>query len=574
MSLPFILPIVALGVAYFISSDSDKNADKTKENFTSNSGKNLSNSSFNDSKFNDSKVNDSKVNNSKSSGNTAKTNQIYSLTGKYVDTTDFKHENMVPFYSSKTLGTSYTHSESESILDNMVGAGSQAFHKTEQAPLFNPEDNVQWAHGAPNNNSFYQSRMNTSLQKNNVKPFQTENVGPGLNKGYTAEGSGGFNSGLDARDLYLPKTVDDLRIVTNPKVVNTLDNLQGHSFSHVQNVGILGKVEKNRPERFFVQNQDRWFTTTGLEKGETLRGEILIDDTARNQQTQAYSGGPGRADSLGNYAPQNYEKAKRQDMTGEKQSVGPSTAINKGPEMVSKNQRLKSYNNYSNNRTTTFSAETFGSGFTKAIGAVIAPLMDIVNPTRRQESTQNLRIYGDASSRVPENYIINPNDKPATTIKETTLFTPPLMINNQTTNVGGYMVSEHVPPTNQRATTDINYYGDAGGSSTRWGDGIYTSAYNQHNNDMKEPMLKARTNHGNMSIYNEPEINFSISRNDADRINNRQWVPTNMPSNHVTKDMITESRRPQTYENVNLIEPDLLNAFRQNPYTHSLSSVA
>ena len=42
-------------------------------------------------------------------------------------------------------------------------------------------------------------------------------VGPGLNKGYTADPSGGFQQS-DKRDYLLPKTTNELRVKTNPKL--------------------------------------------------------------------------------------------------------------------------------------------------------------------------------------------------------------------------------------------------------------------------------------------------------------------------------------------------------------------
>jgi hypothetical protein len=40
----------------------------------------------------------------------------------------------------------------------------------------------------------------------NVKPWEEQRVGPGLNKGFTNDGSAGFNSGMEARDLWTDKT--------------------------------------------------------------------------------------------------------------------------------------------------------------------------------------------------------------------------------------------------------------------------------------------------------------------------------------------------------------------------------
>jgi hypothetical protein len=82
----------------------------------------------------------------------------------------------------------------------MNGSGSQLFRKVEQAPLFKPEENINWKHGAPNQSDFFQSRVNLGQKNNNVKPFESEYVGPGLNQGYGTKGSGGFNSGMEARD--------------------------------------------------------------------------------------------------------------------------------------------------------------------------------------------------------------------------------------------------------------------------------------------------------------------------------------------------------------------------------------
>jgi hypothetical protein len=123
--------------------------------------------------------------------------QIYSMTGNYLDSQQFKHNNMVPFNGGKVKGNTYDINIAESVLDNMIGSGSQTIKKIEQAPLFKPEDNMQWAYGAPNNSDFYQSRVNPGMKNNNVKPFDTVMVGPGLDKGYTVNGTGGYNSGME-----------------------------------------------------------------------------------------------------------------------------------------------------------------------------------------------------------------------------------------------------------------------------------------------------------------------------------------------------------------------------------------
>ena len=55
---------------------------------------------------------------------------------------------------------------------------SQDINKQEQSPLFAPEDNLQWAHGAPNQSDFVQSRINPSMRMANVKPFEEQKLHP------------------------------------------------------------------------------------------------------------------------------------------------------------------------------------------------------------------------------------------------------------------------------------------------------------------------------------------------------------------------------------------------------------
>ena len=94
--------------------------------------------------------------------------QVYSLTGNFMDSEQFRHNNMVPFNGGKVKGQIYNNNNAESILDNYAGTGSQVIKKIEQAPLFKPQDNIQWSHGAPNMSDFMQSRVAPGLKNNMV----------------------------------------------------------------------------------------------------------------------------------------------------------------------------------------------------------------------------------------------------------------------------------------------------------------------------------------------------------------------------------------------------------------------
>jgi hypothetical protein len=496
--------------------------------------------------------------------------EVYSLTGNYVDTSNFKHNNMIPFYGGKIKGQVYDVNIAETILDNMNGNGSQMIKKIEQAPLFKPQENMQWAYGAPNMSDFYQSRVNPGMKSNNVKPFDSEYVGPGLGKGFSSDGSGGYNSGMEARNDWLPKSVDELRVATNPKLEYSLANHEGPSYSTIKNPGIEGKIEKYRPDTFYIQTQDRWLTTTGQEKGQMLQPVQEVHDTMRNATTRSYTGVAAPAEKNGGYISGEYEDAKRPDLSPT--DVPICAAVGRGPH-DDRDNIIKNYTTNVNNRTVQRQPDTMRSGFGRTLGAVIAPLMDFLKPTRKNETQDNVRIYGDANGSVKQNYVNNPNDVTPTTIKETTLYSPNFYVGNQVEG-GGYMVADQQAIQNQRDSTNCSTVGNPGGNSSKWGSMNYNAAYIQTNNTLKEPLTYARTNHGNTQIYNQT-MNVNVAKIDSDRYNTRMYVPNNMGYRPALKENYGEIRQPQQYDqsvNCDRIAPDLLDAFRKNPFTHSLTS--
>jgi len=493
--------------------------------------------------------------------------QFYSLTGDYLSSEEFMHNNMVPFTGSKPKGQIYNDNITETILDNYVGNGSQVIKKIEQAPLFKPQDNVQWTFGMPDMSDFYQSRVNPVNRNNKVKPFESIRVGPGLDKGYSADGSHGYNAGMEARDKWLPKTVDELRVATNPKQEYTLDNLEGPAQSVIKNVGIEGKVEKYRPDTFFINSQDRWLTTTGAEKATRLISQEVFRPSHRNETTTYQHGTPNAILKTASYVPTKHEEPKRNQLEGF--DVGHSNAAGTGPHHDT-DKHQQSHTNYANSRATNQQPQSFGSGFTHAIGAVIAPFMDVLKPSRKEEHTANIRIYGNSKSKIPGNYVVNPGDAPATTIKETTLYQPNSYIGHQKDNAA-YIISEQQPTFNQRDTVN---HDQLLGMRSNYGNRQYDAEYRQTNNDTKERLVVARTNAGNTQQFN-PHINVTMSKLDTDRNNNRLWAPSSVIQSGPSVQTYGKANMPQYYNECvgcDRIAPDLLTAFKENPYTHSLTN--
>ena len=493
--------------------------------------------------------------------------QVYSLSGNYMDTQEFKHNNMVPFNGGKPNGQIYNNNNAETILDNYIGSGSQTIKKIEQAPLFKPQDNIQWAYGAPNMSDFMQSRVNPALKNNMVKPFESVHVGPGLGKGFSSEGSGGFNSGMEDRDAWLDKTVDQLRVATNPKLEYSLDNLQGPAQSNIKNVGIQGKVEKYRPDGFFINSQDRWLTTTGAEKATRLVANEIFHTSNRNETTKQVTGTPNSTIKTAGYAPTNHEETKRIQL--EAFEVAHSNAAGRGPH-TDGDVYKKSHTNYANNRSTNTQPTPYGSGFSGAIGAVIAPIMDMLKPSKKEEYSCNMRVYGNMAGEVPGNYVHIAGDVPSTTVKETTIYQPNGYIGNQID--GAYQVTDHQSIANQRDTTSefcqLNPVGDKSGLRQ------YDAVYRQTNNEVKEKLVAGRINQGNAKNFNS-SINMSMSKLDTDRDNNRMWAPSAVSNMGPSMQTYGKTNAPQyqnAYQDNNRIDPGLLDAFKANPYTHSLSS--
>jgi hypothetical protein len=499
--------------------------------------------------------------------------QIFSLTGNYLDSNQFKHNNMVPFNGGKVKGRSYDVNIAETVLDNMVGSGSQTIKKIEQAPLFKPEENMQWAYGMPNQSDFYQSRVNPAMKNNNVKPFDSVMVGPGLDKGYGINGSNGYNSGMEARDKWLPKTVDQLRVDTNPKLEYELLGHEGPADSFIKTPSttqMLGRVEKNRPDTFFINTQDRWFTTTGASKGETLRPIQETGIIRRNDIPIEYMGPAGAIDVKAAVAPQNYEPSKRHEVLNG--NVNHGTATGRG-DHTDKEVFLRSHTNYENHRSTVNQPDAIRSGFSGAIGAVVAPLMDIFRPTRKDETINNVRVYGDVgTSSMVKGPVYNTQDTTPTTIKETTLYAPTFNINNQSEGI--YVNNYATPDLTQRDTTSAEYYTAAGGYATGYGKMNYESAYRQHNNDIKSQTINNRINQGGTQLFNQ-QMNIQC-KDDCDRFSGRVNPAysklSSLPPSVQTYGAVHVPQYYNECAGCERINPDILTAFKNNPYTHSLTT--
>jgi hypothetical protein len=208
------------------------------------------------------------------------------------------HSNMVPFFGANRTQTTYSDGH-ESLLDTYTGMGKNTFFRKEEAgAFFTPEAGRGNPWKAQVETDFEQSRQVTSLAMKNVAPIDRVQVGPGVNDGYTNLPSGGFNQGIESREFQLPKTTDEIRIATKPKLTYTSNPTPGKQRYGLQ-PGLQAPVKKNKPDRFqILQAEDGSLphlnTTIGREKASAIYPEFVMKDQNRTETATQFMGPIGK----------------------------------------------------------------------------------------------------------------------------------------------------------------------------------------------------------------------------------------------------------------------------------------
>ena len=493
--------------------------------------------------------------------------QTVGLLGQPIDKTSFRHNNMVPFFGAKVRGASVDHSIAEGRLDNMQGSGSQLIEKCEQEPLFKPQHSLSFNAGTPNQTDFYRSRVNESLRQNNVAPCQKQSVGPGLGLGYGTEGSGGLNSGTGEREKWLPKTVNQLRTTNNPKITFGLGGHEGPLGAPVQNPATQatqGQVNKYLPDTYYKNSPDRWFTTMGAEHGQTLRPITEMDETMRSLQTEEYFGVQGGERREVAARPVIHPSSRP-----EGSALPPAPPSMEGASHPHELDYGRSAQPLLRNHRSSTRQATRPGALVNAVQALVTPIVDSLRPTRKQDSVGNPRPNGNVQISTYEVPVWNPGDRVKTTLKEMTLSEGRAGIPVGRSD-GGYQVATHEERIGQRPGTSVSYVGN-GAAPT--GDTLYDAAYRQRNNDKKATV--DYTAGGCNGSFNAT-INADMRKKVPARVDQRT-PPGQGPVSTPSLQTYGDFNAPQYYNTCigcDRINPDILDAFKKNPYTQSLHSWA
>jgi hypothetical protein len=104
--------------------------------------------------------------------------------------------------------------------------------------------------------------------------------------------SGGYQQFNAMQEYTLPKTTDETRVVTKPKL--TYDGVVVPGASPITQPGLQAPVKKNRPDRFGVTGMDRVNTAVGQQVAGAIYPETLMKEQSR-ETTSVYHNAPAGA---------------------------------------------------------------------------------------------------------------------------------------------------------------------------------------------------------------------------------------------------------------------------------------
>ena len=201
------------------------------------------------------------------------------------------HNNQVPFFGARVTQSMYS-GATDSVLDNHTGSGKEYFQKREVLSFFDSKPGTGQPFGNQVETDFLQSRMVSGQNMKNVFPIEQVQVGPGANDGYTNIPKGGFQQD-QLREFELPRTTDELRVVTKPKLSYEPPVIPGAN--SVTMPGIQAEVKRNRPDKFAILGMDRVNTAVGAQTAPKIYPEQPMKHQARETTEGEYFGSIGGA---------------------------------------------------------------------------------------------------------------------------------------------------------------------------------------------------------------------------------------------------------------------------------------
>jgi hypothetical protein len=351
------------------------------------------------------------------------------LSGQRIPSTEYKHNNMQPFFGGRIKQNIAPHSNTN-ILDMYNGGGSTQISKrevenmfeTSRAPYGNP-------HGMEDNTDFFQSRIATQapVVRNGERPFEQTKVGSGLGEKFGFSGKGGFQQ-LEINEIMRPKDTNELRVLTNPKQSYDKPVVPGSHFVGTSaEVSDLGEVRKYKPDSFYIdQTGERYFVTTGDLIKDTVRSTQVLPHTTRPETSVEYGGIANSQDFGESYVTGSYRMPMGQQYGGAGYRNADMTTYYTNDTDADKADYGKSSIEIRPNERNETSERVVALNVVPADnGLVISHYTDDARPTRRGETIGNIRANGtpiNYAETAPAITVWDPKDIARTTVKESTIY--------------------------------------------------------------------------------------------------------------------------------------------------------
>ncbi len=330
-------------------------------------------------------------------------------------------------------------------------------------------------------------------------------------------------------------SVDNTRTLNNQKTTFKGKVLAGKGINKRQE---QGEVFKHLPDQDYVNDADRWLVTMGAVEAPRIRPEEDIQDTNRQYLNDVPT--PAAQPTL-------FKANEERPMVKKSTNQHLVTDTNRNVSLVGKkndnDHNKSSYFSYPNEREVT-SERTYEGNLKSVYNANTQQLQDNVRPTIKETTMDDSRngFVGPTVAHLPEDRL---QDNVRPTKKDTTLF---------------------------------EYSGNAGTSAVR-GDMATDQYLRADLNPNKEDIARGRapTTEKTKLAVGMDMLNVDIQKIESDyvnpRINNQDKIYQEIPQDYVCE--FTQDK--DTLDNIKIsdrLDPNMLDPFRNNPYTQSLASFA
>jgi hypothetical protein len=332
-------------------------------------------------------------------------------------------------------------------------------------------------------------------------------------------------------------SVDNRRTLSNQKTTFKGKVLSGKGINKREE---QPEVFKHLPERDYVNSADKWLVTMGKTVAPIIRPEEEFKDTNRQYLNDM---------PLGSAQPVLFKGNKERPMVQKTKNQNLVTDTNRNVSLTNKkndnDHNKSSFFSYPNEREIT-EERTIEGNFKSVYNANTQKLQDGIKPTIKETTLDDSRngFVGPTVTKLPQDRL---HDKIRPTVKETSMFE--YSGNAGTSHVLGDMA------TDQYLRADINP------------------------SENKESISKGRspTTEKTKVAAGMDMLNVDIQKIEKDYFNPRINNQDNIYQDYKRTEVCEITQDKETLDNVKIsdrLDADMLNPFRNNPYTQSLASFA